>query len=433
MNISVIGLGKLGAVIATLYARKGHKITGVDLNLGIIDDLRNKKAPFDEPYLQDILSKTFDNLIVTSKIDVAIQNSDASLIIVPTPSEENGMFSNEYIISALKSIGQSLRLKNSYHLIIICSTVMPGSCDGEITRVLQESSGRKVGEDLGLIYSPEFIALGSIVKDMLNPDLILIGESDCTAGDLAEKIFKSIVENEPIVKRMNLVNAEIVKIAVNTFITTKISFANMLSEICDKIAFADAETVTNAVGSDKRIGNKYFSSGLGYGGPCFPRDNIALSSLSASLKISCEIPTATDLLNKRQPNRILEIIYRNNLEHTRVAVFGMSYKAGTPVVEESQGIKIANLLFSRGIDVKVHDPQGLDEAKHHLERGIEVEENMDNLVISSDVLIFTTPWDTYQKLSSYELENKILIDCWRMFDVKLYKKSKILHLGRAGS
>ena len=161
-----------------------------------------------------------------------------------------------------------------------------GSADrpygSEIREALERHTGRMVGADLGLCYSPLFVAIGSIVRDMLRPDMVLIGESDEKAGEVLEAIYGRCCNNRPVVRRMNFVNAELTKIAVNTFVTTKISYANMLADICERLAGADVDMVTQAMGSDTRIGSKCLRGAIGYGGPCFPRDNVAFAALARS-------------------------------------------------------------------------------------------------------------------------------------------------------
>ena len=176
-------------------------------------------------------------------------------------------------------IGEALRTKSGYHLVVVTSTVMPGSTGGELQKALEHASGRKVGPELGLCYNPEFIALGSVVRDMLHPDLILIGESDAKAGQMLAELYMRSTNNSPPIYRMNFVNAELSKISINTYVTTKISYANMLAELCDHLDGADAEVVAKTIGDDSRIGRKYLTGAIGYGGPCFPRDNRAFAAL----------------------------------------------------------------------------------------------------------------------------------------------------------
>lgn len=431
MKISVFGLGKLGAVLAALHAKNGHEIFGVDLNANFVESINKGISPHIEPMLQDLITESRKNLKATTNAEEAVLATDASYLIVPTPSDENGIFTNKFIISVMKEIGQALRKKDSYHLVVINSTVMPGSCDGEIREALESASGSTIGETLGLVYSPEFIALGSVVKDMKFPDLVLIGESDKKAGDLAEQVAKSVIESKPEIHRMTLVNAEIVKIAINTFVTTKISFANMLSEICDRLPNADVDVVTDAVGSDSRVGKKYLKGALGYGGPCFPRDNIALTKLAMRLGAGFDVPEATDAINRRQVSRVVNLIKEFNLTDKNIAVLGMSYKPDTPVIDESQGVMIANHLKSEGYSVIVNDPLALENAREILAQGIEILENLETAIQNSEVLIITTPWPEYKNIKPELLIQKTIIDCWRIFDEKDFPDCQIIYPGRS--
>ncbi|CAF4292255.1 unnamed protein product [Rotaria sordida] len=183
-----------------------------------------------------------------------------TMIIVPTPSDsQTGFFSNDYVLSAIEPVGEVIKSCNKYHQVVVVSTVMPGSMDGIIRSTLQSSSGRKIGpkdNEVGLAYNPEFIALGQIIRDMLNPDFILIGESDERIGDTLQAFYSKIISKHSLsFQRMNFINAEITKISLNTYVTTKITYANMLSELCEKLPGADANIVNTAIGCDSRIGS----------------------------------------------------------------------------------------------------------------------------------------------------------------------------------
>src|SRR5207248_1487779 len=220
--------------------------------------------------------------------------------IVPTPSEADGGFSLKYAISAAETIGAGLKQKSDFHLVVLTSTVMPGATGGEFLPALEKYSGKKCGEGFGLCYNPEFIALGSVIHDMLNPDFILIGESDPRSGEILEHLQLGVCDNVPLVSRMNFVNAELSKLAVNTFITTKISYANMLAQVCETLPGADVDVVTSAIGCDTRIGQKYLKGALGYGGPCFPRDNLAFAALAGHNGVPALLAEATHDLNRRR-------------------------------------------------------------------------------------------------------------------------------------
>ena len=291
-----------------------------------------------------------------------MQKSDASFVIVPTPSDSTGFFSNRFVLQAMESLGEALRDKKGYHMVVITSTVMPGTTGGEIKAALEAASGRKVGPDLGLCYNPEFIALGSVVRDMLYPDSILIGESDAKAGDMLQTIYLQMCENKPPVQRMNFVNAELTKISVNTYVTTKISYANMLADLCDRLPGADVDVVTRALGADTRIGGKYLKGAMGYGGPCFPRDNVAFAALARKIGARADVAEATDRINNHQIERLTSLVAKFAKAGTRIALLGLSYKPQTPVVEESHSVKLAARLADAGYIVSVHDPLAQDAA-----------------------------------------------------------------------
>ena len=212
-------------------------------------------------------------------------------------------------------------------MVVITSTVMPGSTGGEIKAALEAASGRKVGPDLGLCYNPEFIALGSVVRDMLYPDSILIGESDTKAGDVLQTIYLQMCEKKPPVQRMNFVNAELTKISVNTYVTTKISYANMLADICDRLPGADVDVVTKALGADTRIGSKYLKGAMGYGGPCFPRDNVAFAALARKIGARADVAEATDRINNHQIDRLTGLVAKFAKAGTRIALLGLVLQA----------------------------------------------------------------------------------------------------------
>ena len=254
-RVSVVGLGKLGAPLAAVLASRGFSVIGLDVNKTFVDAMNAGKMPIVEPQLNELIAANRERLSATMDANEAIQKSDASFVIVPTPSDSTGFFSNRFVLQAMETLGKALQgNKKGYHMVVITSTVMPGTTDTEIKAALEAASGRKVGPDLGLCYNPEFIALGSVVRDMLFPDSILIGESDSKAGDMLQTIYLQMCEKKPPVQRMNFVNAELTKISVNTYVTTKISYANMLADICDRMPGADVDVVTKALGADTRIG-----------------------------------------------------------------------------------------------------------------------------------------------------------------------------------
>src|SRR3954452_19942086 len=334
MKISISGLGKLGAPMAAVMAHKGNVVVGVDLNPAYVTAIQQGRPPVNEPGLAEMILQNRERLSATLDYDEAIAATEVTFIIVPTPSGTDGTFSLRYVMSAAEKIGAALRRKNGWHVVVLSSTVMPGSTGGKLLPALEAYSGKKCGVDFGLCYNPEFIALGSVIRDMLQPDMILIGESEKRSGDTLEQLYRSVCESGPRIQRMNYVNAELTKLSVNTFVTTKISYANMLTQICETLPGADVDVVTSALGCDSRIGPKYLKGGLGYGGPCFPRDNIAFSAMARTNGVPALLAEATDAMNKPQAPGLAEIILSRLPQGGTAGILGLSYKPNTEVIDE---------------------------------------------------------------------------------------------------
>lgn len=438
MQISVIGLGKLGSPLAAVLASKGHQVIGVDLNPQFVEQINSGLAPVAEPCLQELITCHRSRLSATLSYEEAISSSDATFVIVPTPSDSTGLFSNRFLLQAVERIGKALAQKTTYHLVVITSTVTPGSTQNEIRETLEKHASKSVGETLGLCYNPEFIALGSVVRNMLHPDMILIGESDSKAGDMLETIYKTVCEATPPIRRMNLINAEITKLAVNTYVTTKISYANMLSDLCDHLPDSDANVVAHAIGLDSRIGMKYLTPAIAFGGPCFPRDNFALSALAKKLGTNALLAEATQEINAHQNTRLLRCITKQN-HAQNIAILGLSYKPGTYVVEESQGIQLANQLIRQDYRVSVFDPMALEEAQKELHPSVQIASSVTDCITHADIIVVLIPWPEFsleitpQLLAQFKSQ-KTVIDCWRILSQEQFSPvCTLIYLGCGAS
>lgn len=422
-TISVIGLGKLGSPMAAVYAHKGYNVIGLDLNADYVRLINQAKPPVEETNLAKYITENKERISATQDYKEAILNSDITFIIVPTPSMEDGNFSTKYAVEAAKEIAKVLKEKNSFHVVDLVSTVTPGSTEKDIKPVLEEYSGKKCGVDFGLCYNPEFIALGSVIKDLLNPYFILIGESDSRSGDILENFYKNICENNPQIKRMNFANAELTKIASNTFVTTKISYGNMLAELCEKLPGGNVDVVTDALGNDTRIGHRFLKGALGYGGPCLPRDNRAIVYTAKQFGLNLDLPQITDKINKHQISRVVDKIISVLPANGRVGFLGLSYKANTGVVEESQPLEIAKALSEKGVLMAVYDPAAFENAKKILGNNVVFASSLRECAQSSDVVVIATDWPEFKNIQPDFFANKkaIIIDCWRILKDENYK------------
>src|SRR6266702_904222 len=418
-SVSVIGLGKLGAPMAACFAARGFQVIAVDLDAQKVDAIGRGVPPVHEPGLAELLQECKGHLSATQDTEAAVRDSQATFIVVGTPSEPDGGFSLRYAIPTCEAVGRALRDKNSFHLVVLTSTVMPGSTGGESKSVLERVSGKRCGEGFGLCYSPEFIALGTVIRDFYYPDFLLIGESDRRTGDILSEIYSRTCKNSPAIARMNFINAEVTKLAVNTYITTKISYANMLARLCEKLPEADVNVVTDALGLDTRIGPKYLKGGVSYGGPCFPRDNRALAALASRVGASSGLAEATDIFNRSQIHSLADIVKSHRSESDVIGILGLTYKPDTDVVEESFCLLLAVELSSANLPVIVYDPSGDAASALRNWKSIRVASSAQECIEESRVVVLATPWQEFRDLRpalwarpGYSAP-RVFIDCWR--------------------
>lgn len=428
-SCSIIGLGKLGASMAAAMASRGFHVIGVDINKKSVDLLNEGRAPVSETDIDKFIAENKERLRATMSHKEAILNSDVSFVIVPTPSDDRGALSLQYAAWAFSRIGKALAKKDSYHNVVLTSTVLPGSTRYGLLPILEKESGKKCGVDFGLCYSPEFIALGSVIRDFLNPDFLLIGQYDEKSGMMLKDLYSKVMLNNPPCKRMTIENAELTKIALNTFVTTKITFANMLSLLCQTIPGGDVDVVTDALGMDSRIGHQYLKGGLGYGGPCFPRDNRALNFIAGELGARVELAETIDQMNVQYPEKIISYLHSFFKPHQTVAILGLSYKPHSHVIEESQGITLTKLISKLGLRVLAFDPMATEEAREELHGHGIIISSISECIEQADVVIITTPDPAFSELGSNDFPNTVtIIDFWRILDKRLRKAPNVRYI-----
>lgn len=429
---SIIGLGKLGASMAAAIASRGYHVIGVDINQKVVDLVNAGRAPVQETNLEELIAANKGRIRATLSHREAILNSDVSFVIVPTPSDERGAFMLQYAVWAFREIGRALAEKDGYHNVVLTSTVLPGSTRYGLLPILERESGKTCGQDFGLCYSPEFIALGSVIHDFLNPDFTLIGEFDERSGSQLEACYGQIMENDPPCQRMSIENAELTKIAVNTFVTTKITFANMLADLCERIPGGDVDVVTHALGLDRRIGPSYLTGSLAYGGPCFPRDNVALSFIARAVGTSAAIAETTDHVNRSLPKKIVERL-RPLIRHgATIAVLGLAYKPYSHVVEESPGIYLAQSLSNAGARVVAYDPLANEMARAELGDQAVILTSVADCLEQADAVLITTPDPAFRTLTAADFTQSksmvTVVDFWRILDDRLANRPNIRYI-----
>ena len=412
-SISVFGLGKLGACIAATFAQRGFDVVGIDIDAEKVRRVNEGLAPVQEPLLAETIFAGHARLRASSDARAAA-GTDASFFIPPSPSLPDGSFSNEYLLRAMQSAAQAVReAGNKNHLFVCNSTTTPGTMDSVLIPMLEEETGWVCGQDFGVCYNPEFIALGNVINGLLEPDMVLIGESDAQSGAALEELNRKYNRNKPHIARMSLMSGELTKISVNSFITMKISFTNQLRLIAEKCPQADIHAILDAIGSDSRIGRKYLRAGLSFGGPCFPRDNRLLAYAAKRCGLRAPLAEASDLVNEMTKERLLETVTDLTKPKDTVAVLGLAYKPDTWIVEESAGLHLAQSLHRNGRNVLVHDyAANRSNSPSLFEFGVLDDPKTLRERADVKVVVLCCPWPGYAALEVHRATK--LLAFWRM-------------------
>ena len=439
-KISVIGVGYVGLCTAVGLASKGFSVIASDVDEEKITKINKGVPTFYEPGLQEKLSESIQkgNLQgVVGKTDQLIEQTDLTFVAVGTPSKPDGSIDLTYIESAACNIGKALKHKNSYHVTIIKSTVVPGTTQNVVKPLLEEESKKKCGADFGLCMNPEFLRQGSAFHDTLNADRVVIGSYDKQSGDKLEALYKDFYSaHTPPIIRTTLSTAELIKYASNAMLATKISFINTIANMCEKIPGADVKVVASAMGLDKRISPLFLDAGFGYGGSCFPKDVKALIACSKTFGYVPELLESTENVNKKQPLKAVEFCREQlgSLEGKKIAVLGLAFKPDTDDMREARVIPIINQLLNEGANVTAYDPVAIPIAKIIFNDKISYAPSALKCIKDADACIIVTEWEEFKKLTPEDfiknMKQPILIDGRRIFDPETFKtKTHFVALG----
>ncbi len=415
MKISVIGLGKLGLPFSFFLASKKYKVLGYDIDTGIKNEIEKNNKSI-EPKLNHYIKKFKKNFKFEENIEKLINQTNITFIVLPTPSLKNGSFSNDYILHFLKTICPYLKKKiKKNHILVITSTVSPGSCE-EVFIPYLEKRGLKNKIDFSLIYNPHFIAQGTTIYNLEKPDLLLLGSDNNKSYSMISKFYK-VIYSLKLFKKTSLREGEISKVAINSFITSKISFANYISQLCEVTKNTDAKNVLDVIGEDKRINHKYLKIGTKYSGPCFPRDNKALSYYSKTKKITSIIPDKNDSINKIQTPRLMKILKNISTisKNTKIGIWGLTYKENTNIIKDSQGYDLINLIKKSHLKnnkINIYD-NFLDKVDINKEgKRLNFISNQSDFIKRSDIIFIMYNFKNSLPIIKTR-KKKYIIDCWR--------------------
>lgn len=377
-SIGVIGVGRLGICTALVLEKAGYTVVCYDVNQKIRDGINTRVLESPEKGVSEMLASA-KNICAVDKLEELL-HLDTFFCVVATPSLSDGSYNHSYVDAVADTmIPLLLKQGTTRKLFNVCCTTMPGYCDS-----LQKKFDSH-GLAVDVCYNPEFIAQGDILHGFYNPDILLIGEANEACGDTLEAIYKSFVKTTPTMCRMTRKEAEITKISVNCFITTKISFANTIGDLCIQNGL-NADRVLKAIGSDSRIGKKYLNWGHGYGGPCFPRDNRALCLFSKGEGVQNRIGEATDAVNASHLEFLIGQLSVMASQTGKQFLFrDLAYKPGTIILEESQTLELAKRLDLAGF--VVHIQESLEMEKEMKSQGFSQFFYVDSTVHSSDYIV----------------------------------------------
>lgn len=348
-NISVLGIGRLGICSALCFERAGYKVLGLDVFPSYVQQINDKTLTSPEPKVNEYLRES-KNLKATTSLDEALAFSDVFFIVVPTPTGAYEAYDHSILSKLLTEINKR-KVQNKH--VVICCTVFPGYIRNVARFLLKDCTNTTIS------YNPEFIAQGNIIYGFENPDMVLVGEGSKEIGDILEDVYHRLCKSKPKICRMSPESAEITKLSLNCFVTTKIAFANMIGDVADSTPGANKFDILNAVGGDSRVGSKYFKPGYGFGGPCFPRDNRALGTYAAQVGIEPLVPRATDNANKLHAQfmaeQMLQAHSKTNMDEYHF--YDVNYKdnCNVVIIEESQKLAVAETIARQGKKVIIHD------------------------------------------------------------------------------
>jgi UDPglucose 6-dehydrogenase len=433
-KVAVIGLGYLGATTAVALALVGHEVIGIDPDQNKVDALRAGRVPFFEPGLDEALTEALASgrLAIQTEHTATSDDADIFLLCVGTPQSRTGMGADlRYLEASIDGLAPHLRPES---IVVGKSTVPVGTAEA-----LKKRLAALVPFEPYMSWNPEFLREGTALKDTLTPDRIVIGVDEPHSEALLRKLYQPMADlNIPIVK-VDSKTAELVKVAANSFLATKISFINAMAEISEQVG-ADAVLLAEAIGYDERIGNKFLKTGIGFGGGCLPKDIRAFQACATELGLEQSVSFLAQVedINLRRRTRVVEIAREElgDLTNRRVTMLGAAFKPETDDIRDSPAMAVAELLWAAGADVIIHDPKAADNVRR-MYPNLNVADSIDEAVAGAELVVVATEWRDYAVANPAHLgalvENKLVIDGRNVLPYRQWQQEgwKVIALGRS--
>lgn len=435
---SVIGLGYVGLSLAAVLASKGVTTVGIEKSRSKLKLLSKGKMPFQEKGLRELVQAATiaGTLSFTEGTDGALAESDVVFISVGTPQGSDGTPDLSQVVRASEFVGKTLGREEGHRLVVLRSTVPPGTTEGLVRPTLDGSGaeGR-----YGLAYNPEFLSEGNALEGTLNPDRVVIGADEAESGSELLKFYKALYRTRnPKTLVTNSVNAELMKYANNAFLATKVSFINEVANLCSTVKGADVQVVARGLGMDRRIGASHLEAGIGYGGSCLPKDVAGMTRYAKAKRRRLRVVEAASAANSAQRQVVVDIARKKlrGLRGRNVALLGISFKPGTDDIRGSVSVALVEDLLRAGCKVKVYDPQASASMRGALGTRTGYATDVESCVRGADVCIVATGWSEFKKLGPRDfrhMRRKFIIDGRRTLDPSKFHKTEFEAIGLAAS
>jgi nucleotide sugar dehydrogenase len=406
------------------FASRGYDVIASTRSEDKVRIINAKRAPFHEPGLDEAVRTGIESGHLRAEIDrsEAVSKTEVTFLTVGTPEKDDGTIDLRYVISASGDIGRALKRKNAYHLVVVKSTVTPGTVRGPVKAALEDASGLVAGRDFGLCMNPEFLRQGSAIRDTLHPDRVVIGEYDKRSGQRLADLLEDFYGPDIPILRMSLESAEMVKYASNTFLAMKISYANEMANICERVPGVDVSEVMAGVGLDERINPKFLNAGAGFGGSCLPKDTKALCKFAEAHGYSAPLLRATLAVNQAQAAHVarLALSTLGESQDKKVALLGLSFKPDTDDLREAPSLTVAGILLKAGAHVSAFDPVVKRISLPGFE-GLEYPPSISECLAGAQCCIVLTEWEQFKRLTPDDfiqsMTTPAVIDARRIFDL----------------
>lgn len=421
MQLCIIGTGYVGLITGACLSEMGNYVICVDNDEEKLKKLKNGITPLYEPGLEELILANVSEgrLEFTNDLNYSVKKSIACFIAVGTPSGDDGSCDLSFVLSVANDIGKAMNECNEYKIIVDKSTVPVGT-----HKLVEEEIKKNYKGEFDVVSNPEFLKQGAAVDDFLKPDRVVIGSESEKAIDIMREIYNPFTRTGNPIIIMDIKSAEMTKYAANAFLATKISFANEMANISEKVG-ANADLVRIGMSSDKRIGNQFLFHGLGYGGSCFPKDVQALIKTASDFGIDSDLLKATHKVNVNQRKNFVNKIlkhYNNDIKNKIFAVWGLAFKPRTNDMRESPAITIINMLLDKGAKIKAYDPKAMETAKIIFGDKIVYSSNSYEALENADALILITEWNEFKRPSFDKIKSKlkepIIFDGRNQYDKK---------------